>query len=161
MHTDKYGPPSSPSPYIQREKDLFVWKNQILSFQINNYDATIKKRIERYFVEKSANFFDKKWSLGPNRERPDFIVTEGKQQFRLEVCEIFTGPQDKTDSYMKKKESNTQTAVNRLRKNYESIKDVSLIVKFNGDICGKNMIAALPTLKHLNFQQNRLSFTNV
>jgi len=88
-------------------------------------------------------------------------VTEGKQQFRLEVCEIFAGPQDKTDSYMKKKESNTQTAVNRLRKNYESIKDVSLIVKFNGNICGKNMIAALPTLKHLNFQQNRLSFTNV
>jgi hypothetical protein len=104
MHTDKYGPPSSsPSPYSQGERDLFVWKNQILSFQINNYDATIKKRIERYFVEKTANFFDKKWSLGPDRERPDFIVTEGKQQFRLEVCEIFAGPQDKTDSYMKKR----------------------------------------------------------
>jgi len=88
-------------------------------------------------------------------------VTEGKQQFRLEVCEIFAGPQDKTDSYMKKKESNTQTAANRLRKNYESIKDVSLIVKFNWDICGKNMIAALPTLKYLNFQQNRLSLKNV
>ena len=88
-------------------------------------------------------------------------MTEDKQQFRLEVCKIFAGPQDKTGSYMKKKESNTQTAVNRLRKNYESMKDVSLIVKFNEDICGENMIAVLPTLKHSNFQQNRLSSTNV
>jgi len=117
-----------------------------------------KKRIERYFVEEAAKFLDKKWSLGPDRERPDFIVTEGKQQFGLEVCEIFTGPQDKTGSYIKKKESNTQTAVNRLRKNYERIEDVPLIVKFNGDMCDENMTAVLPALEALKLSTKPLQY---
>jgi hypothetical protein len=60
MHTDKYGPPSSsPSPYSQGERDLFVWKNQILSFQINNYDATVKKGLNATLSRKALIFLTK------------------------------------------------------------------------------------------------------
>ena len=58
MHTDKYGPPSS-SPYSLGERDLFVWKNKILSFQINNYDATVKKGLNATLSGKPLSFLTK------------------------------------------------------------------------------------------------------
>jgi hypothetical protein len=60
MYTDKYGPPSSsPSPYSQGGGDLFVWKNKILSFQINNYDATVKKGLNATLSRKALIFLTK------------------------------------------------------------------------------------------------------
>jgi hypothetical protein len=49
----------------------------------------LKKRLERFFVEEAAKSLRKAWSIGPDREHPDFLVTEGAQQFGLEVAEIF------------------------------------------------------------------------
>jgi len=109
-----------------------------------------KKEGERFFVEKAAELLGKSWCLGPDRENPDFIVTEGEQQFGLEVCEIFTGPQSKAGSHMKRKESETQRAVNALRHKYESKGDIPLTVKFVGDMCDENVAAILPALDAMN-----------
>ena len=47
--------------------------------------------------------------FGPDREAPDFLVTEGTNQFGLELCEIFTGPQSpRAGSAMKTNDSTWQ-----------------------------------------------------
>ena len=105
-----------------------------------------QKEGERFLVEKAAELLGKGWCLGPDRENPDFIVTEGAEQFGLEVCEIFTGPQDEIGSHMKRAESETQRAVNALRREYEAKDNIPLIVKFVGDMCDKNRIFFLRAL---------------
>ncbi|MEX0921411.1 MAG: hypothetical protein WDZ84_01430 [Rhodovibrionaceae bacterium] len=109
-----------------------------------------KKQGERFFVEKAAELLGKRWSLGPDRETPDFVVTEGEQQFGLEVCEIFTGAQTNAGSHMKRRESDTQRAVNALRREYELKRSFPLIVKFVGDMCEENVAVVLPALDALN-----------
>ena len=110
-----------------------------------------QKEGERFFVEKAAELLGKGWCLGPNRENPDFIVTEGAKQFGLEVCEIFTGPQDEIGSHMKRAESETQRAVNALRREYEAKENIPLIVKFVGDRCDENRAVVLRALTEKNF----------
>lgn len=44
-----------------------------------------QKKKERFFAEESARHFGRAWDLGIDREHPDFVVTEGKEQFGLEV----------------------------------------------------------------------------
>ncbi len=106
-----------------------------------------KKRSERIFVEKAAELLGKNWCInGPDRERPDFIVTEGEQQFGLEICEIFKGGQNKAGSFRKEKEAETQRAVNAFQQKYEQHRNIPLIVKFVGDMCDENMAAVLPAL---------------
>ncbi len=109
-----------------------------------------QKEGERFVVEKAAELLGKEWRLGPDRENPDFIVTEGAEQFGLEVGEIFTGPQDEIGSHMKKAESDTQKAVNALRREYEAKDGTPLIVKFVGDMCDENVAAVLPALDAMN-----------
>ena len=109
-----------------------------------------KKEGERFFVEKAAELLGKTWCLGPDRETPDFIVSEGEQQFGLEVCEIFTGAQSTAGSHMKRKESITQKAVSALRQEYESRRGIPLIVKFVGDMSDENMAVVLPALEAMN-----------
>jgi len=67
-----------------------------------------QKRRERFFVEQAGKLLGKAWILEEEREHPDFIVTEGEQRFGLEVCEIFTGPQDRAGSVMKRMESSVR-----------------------------------------------------
>lgn len=109
-----------------------------------------QKEGESFFVEEAAKLLGKEWRLGPDRENPDFIVTEGAEQFGLEVVDIFTGPQDDHGSHMKKAESDTQKAVNALRDEYETKDGTPLIVKFVGDMCDKNIAVVLPTLFAMN-----------
>lgn len=109
-----------------------------------------KKASERFFVEKAAELLGKTWCLGPDRENPDYIVSEGEQQFGLEVCEIFTGAQSTAGSHMKRTESKTQRAVNAIRQKYESKEGIPLIVKFVGDMCDENLAAVLPALDAMN-----------
>lgn len=110
----------------------------------------LQKEGERFFVERAAELLGKRWRLGPDREHPDFIVTEGAQQFGLEVFEIFTGQQNDAGSHMKRKESETQRAVNAFRRKYESKDNIALIVKFVGDMCDENMAEVLPNLDAIN-----------
>ncbi len=111
---------------------------------------TNKKERERLFVERAAELLGKRWCLDPDRESPDFIVTEGAQRFGLEVCEIFKGPQDESGSRDKRTESETQRAMNDLRHEYESKEGVPLWAKFVGDMNTENMAEVLPRLRAMN-----------
>lgn len=105
-----------------------------------------KKNRERHFAEEAATRLGKLWRIGADREHPDFVVTEGEQQFGLEVCEIFTGQEDRSGSIAKKEESDTQWTINNIRNEYEAVENVPLVVKFVGNMCAKNMAKATPAL---------------
>jgi hypothetical protein len=106
----------------------------------------LKKNRERFFVETAAKLMGKTWTIGPDREHPDFLVTEGVRQFGLEVCEIFTGQQDRAGSAMKEVESLGQRSVDALRREYEAVTNIPLIVKLVGDVCAENLALVVPAL---------------
>jgi hypothetical protein len=106
----------------------------------------LKKRFERIYVEETAKRLGRPWIIGPDREHPDFAITEGTQQFGLEVCEIFSGPQSSSGSAMKATESHVQKAVDAIRREYEAVEDIPLIVKFVGDMSADDMAMVAPAL---------------
>ncbi len=110
-----------------------------------------QKEGERFFVEKAAELLGKGWCVGPDREKPDFIVTEGAQRFGLEVCQIFTGPQNRSGAQMKRADSETKRAVAAIRGEYEAKENIPLIVKFVGDRCDENRAVVLRALTEKNF----------
>lgn len=120
-----------------------------------------QKEGERFFVERAAELLGKKWRLGPDREHPDFIATEGAQKFGLEVSEIFTGQQNNGGSHMKRTESETQRAVNALRRKYESKTNIPLSVRFVGDICAENMATILLALVAKDFSTERFGHQEI
>jgi len=107
---------------------------------------SLKKRRERFFVEEAARVLGKAWSLGPDREHPDFLVTEDAQQFGLEVAQIFNGPRRRAGSAMKEKESNVQRRVKVLRIEYEAASNIPLSVKFTGTLTAETMAKVVPAL---------------
>lgn len=109
-----------------------------------------QKERERFYVEEAANFLEKNWHLGADREIPDFIVTEDGNQFGLEVIEIFAGPQDDHGAHRKRGESERQKLINDLRSDYKSKDDTPLFVRFVGDICRENLEPVVPTLRELD-----------
>ena len=112
----------------------------------NPLTRPVKKKRERFFVEEAARSLGKTWSLGEDREHPDFVVAEDGQQFGLEVRDIFMGPQGRAGSAMKEKESITQRDVNALRLEYETIANIPLIIKFVGVMSAANMATVVPAL---------------
>src|ERR1700730_15544817 len=102
-----------------------------------------QKQRERFFVEQAAKILGKTWILG---EHPDFMVTEGRQRFGLEVCEIFVGPQDRAGSAMKRTESGVHRQLEALRREYEAITPTTLRVRIVGRLNPENMAAIVPAL---------------
>jgi hypothetical protein len=105
-----------------------------------------QKRRERFFVEQAAKLLGKIWILAEDREHPDFVVTEGDQRFGLEVCEIFTGPQDRAGSAMKRTESGAHRQIETLRREYEAITPTMLRVQIVGRLSPENMASIVPAL---------------
>ena len=54
----------------------------------------MNKRKERFYVERAAEMLDVSWTVGEDREIPDFIVTEGDRQFGLDSPLIKSAPSD-------------------------------------------------------------------
>lgn len=106
----------------------------------------LKKKRERFFADEAARLLGKRWNLGSDRENPDFIIAESGQQFGLEVTEIFIGRQGDAGSTLKAKESNTQRVVTALQREYESIANMPLVVKFVGDMEADNLATVVPAL---------------
>jgi hypothetical protein len=105
-----------------------------------------QKRRERFFVEEAAKLLGKTWILAEDREHPDFIVTEGEQRLGLEVCDIFTGPQDGAGATMKRMESDLHRELETLRRDYESITPTTLRVQIVGRLSPENMATIVPAL---------------
>ena len=106
----------------------------------------LKKKRERFFAKEAARLLGKTWNLGDDREHPDFVVAEDDRRFGLEVMEIFVGPLSDAGSTLKANESNTQRAVNGIRREDESIANVPLIVKFIGRMDPDNLATVIPAL---------------
>jgi hypothetical protein len=117
-----------------------------------------KKAQERFFVEEAACRLGKNWIVGPDREQPDFVVTEEAHQFGLEVSEIFTGPQDSSGAAMKQVESQAQRVVNSLRNEYEATTNIPLTVKFVGNMRTENFAAVVPTLIAMDLASKEIGY---
>ncbi len=131
------------SPELPRRQD--GWKAE------SRRAPLLKKERERLFVEEAARLLGKTWTLWPDREQPDFLVTEGTQKFGLEVSQVFTGPQSPAGAAMKEMESNTQKAVDALRIKYEEITNIPLRVLLVGDTSAENMAKVVPALVEEDF----------
>jgi hypothetical protein len=105
-----------------------------------------QKREERFFAEEAARLLGIAWDLGIDREHPDFVVMEGKEQFGLEVSQIFAGQQNSHGSSMKASEANTQRIINKLQRSYETVESVPLVVHFVGNMEANNMATVIPAL---------------
>lgn len=117
-----------------------------------------QKRLERLFVGEAAKRLGKSWNLGPDRECPDFTVTEGEHQFGLEVCEIFTGPENGSGSASKRAESDMKRRIDAVRREYEKIEDIRLTAKFVGDPCAENLAKVVPALLELNLPNKSVGY---
>lgn len=75
------------------------------------------------------------------------MVSEGGQQFGLEVMELFIGPQGSAGSALKAGEARTQRAIDELQREYESSPNsVPLLVRFVGNMEPANMATVVPRL---------------
>ncbi|MCW5691612.1 MAG: hypothetical protein KIT48_04545 [Pseudolabrys sp.] len=101
---------------------------------------------ERFYVEQAARLLGATWGIGPDRESPDFVISDGASTFGLEVSMLFTGQQSAAGSAVKKSESKTQKAIQNLRLQYEAIHNVPLAVKFVGRMCEENLAKVVPSL---------------
>ena len=97
-----------------------------------------QKSLECQFAKKTGEFLNKEWVL-EEYEKPDFIVTENAQKFGLEVCQIFTGMQDKKGSQSKKNEAGNQKHIDLYRRKYEFEENALLHVQLVGETCDENM----------------------
>ena len=105
----------------------------------------MQKKRERFYVEEAAKLLGKAWSLADGKNS-DFLVTEGTQQFGLEVTQIFTGPQSRAGSAIKEIESNIQRSVDAHRRKFEKITNTPLAVKLLGDMRPDNMATVVRAL---------------
>jgi hypothetical protein len=97
-------------------------------------------------ASEAAKSLGKTWSFGDDREHPDFVVTEGTEQFGLEVSDIFIGPKSDAGSAMKQQESHTQRTVNALRFQYEAAASTPLHVRFVGNLNAETVALVIPEL---------------
>jgi hypothetical protein len=105
-----------------------------------------KKDRERFIALEASKSLGKTWSFSGDRENPDFVVTEGTEQFGLEVSDIFIGPQSNAGSAIKQHESHTQRALNDLRRQYESAENIPLHVRLVGSLDAENIAFVVPEL---------------
>ena len=115
----------------------------------------MNKREERFYVERAAEMLDVSWTVGEDREIPDFIVTEGDRQFGLEVSEVFIGHMGRKGSERKAEESIYQETIDRYREMYVTEKDVPLCVRILGPVTDETMGELLGHLLQHDFESMR------
>jgi hypothetical protein len=105
-----------------------------------------QKKRERFYAEEAARLLGKPWDFGEDREHPDFVVVDGTEKFGLEVTQVFIGAQSKHGSSLKAAETKMQRAVNELQREYESVENIPLVVKFVGNTEPDNLATVIPAL---------------
>ena len=99
----------------------------------------MNKHEERFYVERTAEMLNLSWTVGEDRESPDFIISAGDWQFGLEVSELFIGRVERKGSDRKAKESNHQETIDRYREIYVAEKDIPLCVRILGPVNDETM----------------------
>jgi hypothetical protein len=119
----------------------------------------LKKNRERFFADLAGKLLNKTWILGPDREAPDFFVTEGTNQFGLELCEIFTGAQSpRAGSAMKTNESHMAKTIEVLRREYEAKANIPLRVHLVGNVCPETLALVVPALIAEDFASKPVAY---
>lgn len=100
-----------------------------------------QKQREELFVKEAAKILGASWIFQENIESPDFIISENRHCFGLEVTEIFAGMTDaKKGSSQKSTESESQKKIDRIRREYENASSQTpLEVKILGDLSNNNI----------------------
>lgn len=89
------------------------------------------KDMERAYVAEAALRLSAEWHL-VDHEAPDFLITERQHQFGLEVTEIHIGEKTRRGSIGRLKESANEKWLQDIRRDFESICDVPLHLRFRG-----------------------------
>ena len=109
-------------------------------------DASEKKRRERFYVEEAARVLGKDWVCGPDREEPDFLITEGNTPFGLEISEVFKGKITKNGSKQRREEEKRRAIIRGLQADYEGQANVPLQVKIFGNLAKDELVKIVPRL---------------
>jgi hypothetical protein len=140
---------------------MLYWKNEAAMTRQS------KKKFELFWAEEAAKLLGRPWKLDSS-EHPDFIVTEAGMKFGLEVCDVFTAPNDETEdvrqkkgSTMKMAESIRQQAVDNLRREYEAITNTPLAVKLVGNTGAENLALVVPALVKKDLQSKQIGYHEV
>lgn len=112
----------------------------------------MNKSEERFYVERAAEMLDVLWTVGEDRECPDYVVTEGDHQFGLEVSELFIGHEGKKGADKKAKESIHQKKIDCYREMYATEKDIPLFIRILGTVNDENMEELLLQLFQHDFE---------
>lgn len=117
-----------------------------------------KKQSERFYVESAARMLGKSWTLEPDRENPDFIVTENEDRFGLEVTSFFVGPIESKGALEKERESTSERRLLKLRMEFDPSDCLPLCVRLVGDTCDANLSIVVPTLHNLALQKKEIGY---
>ena len=104
-----------------------------------------KKTRERHIALEAAKYLGVHWVLS-DHEAPDFIVTEDRQRFGLELTEVFSGHSSRRGSHQKAREVRVQRCIDRLKGQYEAETGTSLSVQLVGDLSHENLNCLVPRL---------------
>lgn len=117
-----------------------------------------QKASELHYVQQAAALLGKQWTLSANRENPDFIVVEDGKKFGLEVIQIFSGSEDRKGSSKRRSESDTQRAIDGIRREFEAKHGVNLNVRLLGPICAATLAVVVPALEDLNLSDREIGY---
>ena len=118
-----------------------------------------QKLRERFMVEEAARQLGAVWSLGPDRESPDFLITEALQHFGMEVHEVFSGKKIRAGSERKKREGETQQIIDRVRRKFERSERISLNVSIRGRVSDESLDELLTYLIRVDFAGKQVGYS--
>ena len=104
-----------------------------------------KKARERHIALEAAKHLRVHWVLS-DHEAPDFIVTEDRQSFGLELTEVFSGHSSRRGSHQKSREVRVQRCIDRLKGKYETETGTPLSVQLVGHLSHENLNRLVPRL---------------
>lgn len=88
-------------------------------------------------------------------------MTDGAQQFGLEVSEVFKGTRHSSGSKLRKKESHIQKGIDELRGEYEAIEKLPLRVGFVGNMNAENTAAIVPALVAMGLSKRPVGYREI
>lgn len=96
--------------------------------------AETKKWWERRWAEEASRLLSKDWALSDDREEPDFVVTEGKESFGLEITLAFEDLTASGQSKQRQREAFNAKRLHNLYRMWSDQSDTILSVQVLGHL---------------------------
>ncbi len=111
-----------------------------------------QKNRELAFVETAKSLLGFNWEIELGAEPPDFNIAEGRNQFGLEVTQVFKGSIGRGGSEFKKTESFNAKKVNELRAQFQRASSLQMRVKFLGNLNTPRLSETVQIILGQNFE---------